>query len=354
VGRLLPLTLAGLFLAVFAGGASGASREVPNLEVRAQVTTQESWPSVLILPSWQFAPGSRGADCYAAHTTLGTLMPENGQPDIDYHETRPPFPNAPIGGDWQWHCYALGGSGLKYPDPSFCTDCNYSDYFVTGEGKVAGPATVDVYLLREVQADSAYEVIDEASAFVKLPPVARSGSTSGSPSSGKPPAARPKAKPKTSSPRGKKSGKGFAFTARVSGKPVVGAERLFVSYEGSQASAEGSFLTAPTAGDSADIVDARGTISLSHRYDAFPAERYDLRLRPSASSFTKTFSNGRAVRLGLSVVSSTFSGCPAGKTGDLVVSDLTNGDGFEVDVCGLRLVWVDGRGADVRVVIRSA
>ena len=140
----------------------------------------------------------------------------------------------------------------------------------------------------------------------------------------------------------------------MSGQPAFGAERLFASYQGSHGSAAGSFQTAPPVGDAAAVVDASGTVTLSHAYSAFPAERYSFQLAPTGSSFTKTFSNGRAVRIGVKVTSSNFSGCPVGKSGDIVVSDLTNGAGLEVSVCGIRLVWVNGKGADVAVTIRAA
>jgi hypothetical protein len=354
--RLALLALFGGLLAIaLAAAAAGRPAATPNLQLRTQTAVENGWPSVLLFPSWEFPKDTKYgkfAECFAAHTTLGTLMPQNGQPSIDYHETRPPFPGAPIGGDWLWQCHALGGSGLKYPDPSFCTHCNYSDYFVTGEGKVSGPANVTVYLLTDIGADKSYHILAERSAFVKI--AARPGSkpepTAPTVKRGTKPGVKPR---RHTTPTGKKTGKRFTFTARVRGKPVVGGERLFPSYQGSQASMEGSFLTAAPVGDEADIIDANGTVTLAHAYSAFPDERYSLQLAAINSSFTKTFSNGRAVRIGVRVASSSFTGCPAGKTGTVVVSDLTNGDGFEANICGLRLVWVDGRAADVAVTIHA-
>lgn len=350
----LTLVAAASLALLAAGSGAGRPDADPTLRLRIEAdrecctTTKQQY--LVVFPLWDFmsAPAPSGAYCYAVHSTYGTLRPAVRL--AGYSATRPPLEFAPVGGSWAfWKAVRF-----RFPSPGYesgplnSVNGQWAATLYPTVTRVEG-ATVRAYIF-DCGSTTPYASTEQ---FIRVPALVAKPGTKPTTKPTTKPGQKPTTKPGQKNP-GKKSGARFTFTTRVSGKPSVGAERLFVSYQGSSGSAQGSFLTAAPVGNEADVVDASGSVSLVHDYSAFPDERYTLQLAAINDSFTKTFSNGRAVRVGIKVTASTFSGCPAGRTGFIVVSDLSNGDGFEVSLCGVRLVWVDGKSADVAVTIRAS
>ena len=136
------------------------------------------------------------------------------------------------------------------------------------------------------------------------------------------------------------------FSVAVKGKPTSGGGTLFPSFTGTRIAGSGTFAQRATY-----LEAALGAIVVEQDYFAIPDVRTTVEPTGEGSYIQ---GKGAYLRMHVKVTRSNFTGCSAGRTGQIILTDAASGaDAVALALCGDRLLYKNGspRGTVVKVSV---